>query len=272
MKPASAAQDTTARILATQEVADAFFHTRLAVSVGAAAPRPGQFVQLRPRPVDGLAPFLRMPLSVAAADPTAGVIEILYEAVGPKTRALSQLATGQELGYLGPLGNAFPSPVPGTRVILVGGGIGVPPLIYLGIQLRREALAEPTLLIGARTAGKHLPDALVGPAAAETRRATDDGTRGHAGLVTDLLAESLDQPGPPVTVYTCGPHAMMAAVAALCGEQQSACYASLEEYMACGFGVCVGCVVERRRATGVYDKYSRVCVDGPVYDATDICW
>lgn len=265
-----------ARVVDTREVAEAFYLTRLSVGQGGAAVRPGQFVQLRPRPRDGLTPFLRIPLSVYAADPHEGTVDVLYEEVGPKTRALRHRRCGDEVGYLGPLGNAFPRPDcrSDAELLLVGGGIGIPPLLFLGRLLQGEG-HRPRLLVGARSAARHLPDELVTAAAVAVERATDDGSLGHAGPVTDLLVAALAVPGSPPLVYTCGPKGMMATVARLCAGRRASCFASLEEYMACGFGVCVGCVVpllEGQTVEGPYGQYSRVCVDGPVYDARRIDW
>lgn len=262
--------DLAARVTRTEEVADGLFLTRLEAGPIAATAEPGQFVQLRPRPRDGHSPFLRLPLSVAAVDGDA--LDVLYEEVGPKTRALRHCAPGTWVGCLGPLGTGFTAPTAGGA-LLVGGGIGVPPLVFLGSRLR-AAGQDPALIVGARTAAKHLPDELLAPAARRLLRATDDGSLGHRGPVTDLLEPALAA-APSATVYTCGPHGMMAAVAWICARGGRACQASLEEYMACGFGVCVGCVVERADAggaSGTYGRYSRVCVDGPVYDAAQIAW
>jgi dihydroorotate dehydrogenase electron transfer subunit len=206
-------------------------------------------------------------------DPPQGVIEVLYEAMGPKSRALASVAPGVHLDCLGPLGCGF-DPPEGSRILLVGGGIGVPPLLFLGGQ-RRLRGSEVLLLVGARKAAKLLPDELLNRAADQVRVATDDGSRGHSGLVTDLLEQELEV-SPYSVVCTCGPHPMMAKVSAICEESQVACQASLEEYMACGFGVCVGCVVEVKAGSGAalsdYGKYSRVCIDGPVFDARRVCW
>ncbi len=271
-EPSPTATDVQVRVVATTEVAEAFFQTRL--EVPDTTIRPGQFIQLRPRSEQSIYPFLRIPLSVAAVDVQQQTIDVLYEQVGPKTTALRHLAAGDEVGFLGPLGNHFPTPEPGAVPVLVGGGIGVPPLIYFGTSLRVHGY-EPILLVGARSANKHLPDRLLAPAAADVRRASDDGTLGHAGFVTGLLHSALDEPLPSPVVYTCGPHGMMAAVARLCAERDVPCFASLEEYMACGFGVCVGCVVERANKESLpspYGHYARVCIDGPIFDARQIVW
>ncbi len=265
--------DVGARVSSTTQVADAFFQTRL--QVRDVSVEPGQFVQLRPRCIEGTYPYLRIPLSVSAVDTERGLVDVLYEVVGPKTSALRHVCVGDEVGFLGPLGNRFPEPASDATPILVGGGIGVPPLIYFGTTLRTAERWDPILVVGARNAGKHLPDTLLEPASADVRRATDDGSLGQAGLVTNLLTEALEAGSAAPVVYTCGPHAMMAAVARLCAGRDVPCFASLEEYMACGFGVCVGCVVERadkESQPSPYGHYARVCVDGPIFDARQIAW
>ena len=262
--------DEQARLLSNREVAADFYLARLNAPYIAAQIEPGQFVNIEVSA--GIAPLLRVPLSVSGVDREAGMIEVLYEEVGPKTRALSQLGPDAILPTLGPLGKGFVPPPEGTRVALVGGGIGVPPLLYWGLELRQRA-HQTALLVGARTAGKHLPSELLAPAADIVRLATDDGSLGHAGLVTDLLQHELDEK-EPCAVYCCGPRGMMQAVAAMCLEAQVPCQVSLEEYMACGIGICVGCAVELETAKGDtdYGRYARICVDGPAFDARQIKW
>jgi dihydroorotate dehydrogenase electron transfer subunit len=222
-------------------------------------------------------PLLRIPLSVAAVDEAAGIIDVIYEAVGPKTRVLSRLSMADSVACLGPLGNSFPAPRPQQQVVLVGGGVGLPPLLFFAKALTIGG-HEPgvDLLVGARTASKHLSMDRLQSAASSVAIATDDGSAGHAGLVTDLLEQRLAAAEvAEVIVYTCGPHPMMRAVASICAGAGVPCFASLEEYMACGYGVCVGCVVETHapdRDRSEYERYSRICVDGPVYDAAQIVW
>ena len=207
---------------------------------------------------------------VCDVNPDAGYIDVLYPA-GPKTQALCKQPIGEELSCLGPLGHPFTHPDKGTDCVLVGGGIGVPPMIFLGRRLMREGF-DVALLIGARSAAKHLSDELLEGTALRIGRATDDGSLGHCGLVTDLLRQELESAGSKV-VYTCGPHAMIEAVADV-SREFAACQVSLEEYMACGIGICVGCVVRVENAEGKteYGDYKRICVDGPVFDAREICW
>ncbi|MDE2811073.1 MAG: dihydroorotate dehydrogenase electron transfer subunit [Gemmatimonadota bacterium] len=262
--------DEQARLLSNREVAADFYLARLNAPYIAARIEPGQFVNIQVGA--GIDPLLRIPLSVSGVYREAGVIEVLYEEVGPKTRALSQFGPDAILPTLGPLGKWFAPPPESTRVVLVGGGIGVPPLLYWGLKLRQRSY-QTALLVGARTVDKHLPSELLAPAADAVRLATDDGSLGHAGLVTDLLQHELVEKGS-CAVYCCGPHAMMEAVAAICLEAEVPCQVSLEEYMACGIGICVGCAVELATAKGDtdYGRYARVCVDGPAFDARQIKW
>ena len=265
MRDSTSPVDFEALVESNDEVAADFYHLRLYHPEVASRVAPGQFVQLQAS--EGVTPFLRVPLSVSAADSRTGSIEVLFEDMGPKTSLLSRARGGDLLRCLGPLGVGFPKP-PGAAVLL-GGGIGVPPLLFLGGRLRPRHHVR--LLVGAREAAKLLPDGLLSGAASEPRVATDDGSAGHKGFATDLLAEELDS-FPDATVYTCGPPAMMAAVAGICRARGVACYASLEEYMACGFGVCVGCVIPTVEWASPYHRFSRVCVDGPVYDVREIAW
>ena len=275
MKPIEA-QDVDGIVVSHEEVADDFRHLEIKIEGAFVNAKPGQFVQLLPGRATS-SPLLRIPLSISHIDLTASTFSVLYEIVGSKSESLSRLHISDPVSCLGPLGHPFPPPPVGARPLLVGGGIGVPPLIHLGAHLRSGGLS-PILIVGARHAGKHLPPKLLSPATSDLRQATDDGSLGHHGFVTDLLAVALKEAvastatGQPV-IYTCGPHPMMAAVARAAEEAGVLCYASLEEYMACGFGVCVGCVVERSTTpTSAYEQFTRVCVDGPVYDAREILW
>jgi dihydroorotate dehydrogenase electron transfer subunit len=262
--------DERVRLLKKEEVARDFFLARFRAPEIAAEAIPGQFVEIRVNA--GEIPFLRLPLSICAVDREVGSIDLLFEAVGAKTEALKRMEIGNETACLGPLGRGFQVPPLGRTGLLVGGGIGIPPLLFWGEVLRAQGY-RTILLAGARTADKHLPDSLLMADSQKVRRATDDGSMGHSGLVTDLLTEELEGEDE-YAVFTCGPHGMMAAVAALCAACGVACQVSLEEYMACGIGICVGCVVEVIPEEGEsdYGRYRRVCVDGPVFDARQVRW
>lgn len=216
-------------------------------------PEAGQFYMLtagqRWGGGEGERPFLPRAFSVLRAEPP--YLDFLLHDVGPGTRRLCELQPDQELLIVGPLGTAFAPPRDGRRLLLVGGGVGVAPLAIL----QDQHLAE-TVLLGFRDA-EHAEAAALLTAA---RVATDDGSAGHGGLVTDLLAEELHL-DPHREVYACGPPAMLEAVRQICAEQQVPAQLALESGMACGFGACFGCVVHTR------DGLIRLCVDGPVLDA-----
>ena len=214
----------------------------------APSPRPGQFYMLtaaeRWGGGDDERPFLPRAFSVMRA--RDGMLDFLLEDVGPGTNRLAELDAGDGLYLLGPFGNGFAAPRDGRRAVLVGGGVGIAPLVMLD---------PATTLLGFRDAD-HAEGAVLIPGA---RVATDDGSVGHHGFVTDLL----DLAGH-VEVYACGPPPMLDAVAALCNAAGVPAQLAMESGMACGFGACFGCVVPTRRG------YVRLCVDGPVLEAADL--
>jgi NAD(P)H-flavin reductase len=182
----------------------------------------------------------------------------LLEDVGPGTRRLCELGEGEGLWLLGPLGQGFSSPEHEHRALLVGGGVGIAPL-----AIWRDVLSltdrSTTVLLGFRDRAHAEGAALLG----EAQLASDDGSVGRRGLVTDLLASELDR-DTGATVYACGPPAMLEAVRALCAAREVPAQLALEAGMACGFGACYGCVVAAR------EGYLRVCIDGPVIDAAEL--
>lgn len=220
------------------------------------APLPGQFYMLaaaeRWGGGDGERPVLPRAFSVLRHGPD-GVLQFLLEAVGPGTTRLCELGPGAGLLVLGPLGNGFTAPRDGRRAVLCGGGVGTAPLAMLQDELRAAGTAAPALL-GFRDAAHAAGAGLLH----DVRVATDDGSVGHRGLVTDVLAAELDGGGDAV-VYACGPPAMLEAVRVLCAERAVPVQLALESGMACGYGACFGCVVPV--AGG---GYVRLCVDGPV--------
>jgi dihydroorotate dehydrogenase electron transfer subunit len=226
--------------------------------------RPAQFVNVQTD--EGLSPFLRRPLSVLNADPAAGWIEIYYDLVGPGTGRLADLTVGDTLDLIGPLGLPF-EPV-SDHTLLVGGGVGIVPLAYLAWYLP-EQRKSMTLLMGAASTDRLPAMNRITPSDLEIILATDDGSTGHHGFITELIADHVTE---GTTILTCGPHGMMARVSEIATEVGVPCFASLENHMACGFGACVGCVVEYKNADRDDRKYRRVCIEGPVIDAHQIVW
>ncbi|MDX6691684.1 MAG: dihydroorotate dehydrogenase electron transfer subunit [Solirubrobacteraceae bacterium] len=223
-------------------------------------PWPGQFYMLASVERWGAGederPFLPRAFSFLRA--VDGRLSFMLEDVGPGTRRLAELAAGDELWITGPLGCGFSAPPDAERAILAGGGVGIPPLAAWAIELSAAAVPT-TAVLGFRDAHHAAGAALLDAAPVEV--ATDDGSVGHPGLVTDLLADALSADAA-ATVYACGPPAMLEAVRALCEARGVAAQLALEAGMACGFGACFGCVVAVREG-----GYARVCVDGPVIDA-----
>jgi NAD(P)H-flavin reductase len=219
---------------------------------------PGQFAMLAAHERWGGGederPYLARAFSVARL--RDGEAHFLLEDVGPGSRRLCELGPGERLWVLGPLGRGFTAPPAGRRAILVGGGVGIAPLAILQDTLAGQA----TVLLGFRDAPRAQGAALLEGAAV----ATDDGSVGHHGLVTDLLVAELDR-DRQATVYACGPAAMLEGVRTICAEAAVPAQLALEAGMACGFGACFGCVVPRRGG-----GYLRICVDGPVIDASEL--
>ena len=169
-------------------------------------------------------------------------------------------ARGRGLWALGPLGKGFSPPAPRRRAILVGGGVGIAPLAILQDALEAEAEVDVTVLLGFRDGARAQGAALLHGA----RVATDDGSVGHHGLLTELLSKELYRDSR-AEVYACGPAPMLEAVRAMCATRDVPAQLALEAGMACGFGACYGCAVPRRGG-----GYVRVCVDGPVIAAGDL--
>jgi dihydroorotate dehydrogenase electron transfer subunit len=221
-------------------------------------PRPGQFYMLRAAERwgggDGERPFLPRAFSVLRARERE--LHFLIEDVGPGTNRLCELEPGAELLLVGPLGKGFAPPREGRTPLLVGGGVGVAPLVVWQDELGSQT---PTLL-GFRDAAHAAGAALVSHATI----ATDDGSVGHHGLVTELLEQELDARGDELEIYACGPPAMLEAVRAACVDRGIPAQLALESGMACGFGACFGCVVPTK------DGYVRLCIDGPVLDAQEL--
>jgi NAD(P)H-flavin reductase len=222
------------------------------------APQPGQFAMLatRERWGGGAQERPYLPRAFSVARHRDGESHFLLEDVGPGSRRLCELVPGETVWTLGPLGRGFVVPSGGRRAILVGGGVGIAPLAILQDVLQLDAVVLLGFRDGARAEGAALLDG--------ARLATDDGSAGHHGLVTDLLAAELER-DPMAVVYACGPAGMLEGVRALCASSSVPAQLALEAGMACGFGACFGCVVPRRGG-----GYVRVCLDGPVIDSSEI--
>lgn len=221
--------------------------------------KPGQFFNIRITKKHE--PFLRRPFGAHKIKKNG--IEILYKVVGKATKVLSQKEKGEFLDILGPLGNGFTIKKNETA-FLVGGGHGVAPLYALSEKLLKSS-CEVRAFIGAWSKEHVVCDKELKKIGTKVYVATDDGSKGYKGLVTNLLKKNLKNNNKS-TIYACGPKPMLKAIAKLSKSYKIPCQLSLEEYMACGIGTCLGCAVKTK------DGYKMVCKDGPIFDAKDIIW
>lgn len=237
-------------------------------------------------------PFLRRPFSLAGARHGGETpeLDIIYRVVGIGTRRLAGCAAGDEISIIGPLGNSFPVPGDCRTAVLVGGGVGIPPLVYLGRTLAERGISA-TVLVGVTSAEHLFLSAGSDPADRDgapsfccrafeelgmpTAISTDDGTVGCAGRVPALferwLARRPVDADSPV-VYCCGPEPMMKAVSAVSASGGLTCYVSMERNMACGMGTCQSCTVKIVDTSGEGWSYRLCCRDGPVFEASKILW
>lgn len=249
---------------------------------------PGSFAHVQCDP----ALPMRRPFSIMRTDSSSGWVEFLYKTVGIGTLALSRRLPGESVSLLGPIGRPFIADQARPRTLLLGGGVGIPPMLFLADRLRADKHWQPVAFIGsevpfpftARPSHFLLPGMPVGVIASmplledwgiPSRLTSLQGYPGcHEGYLTDLARHWLDalheSQHAEVSVFACGPHPMLAAVAKLARDYNLPCQVSLEEFMACAVGGCAGCTVEVVTPAGPAMK--RVCVDGPVFDARTVNW
>jgi dihydroorotate dehydrogenase electron transfer subunit len=251
-----------AGVLANEVCGGANRRLRLAVGEAFPACAPGQFVMLSPGAIPAAPrfdPLLPRPMAVFRREGPA--LEVLYKITGRGTALLAAARPGDAVRVVGPLGRGFPLPAPGERAVLVGGGTGIASLFDLAARAREAG--PVSVLLGARSAADLMAVAEFEALGAPLRVATEDGSAGRRGLVTELLEEALGE--GPARVYACGPTPMMRRAAELAARAGRPCFASLENRMACGFGVCLGCAVPRAG-----EGYALVCRDGPVFGADEL--
>jgi len=237
--------------------------------------KPGQFIQVRILPL--LDSTLRRPFSIHRVDREKGELSLLYRVVGRGTALLSMEKEDNFLDVIGPLGNGFNIPEGKKKLAIAAGGIGIAPLFFLLQELALNDNKDYVIytLLGART-GEELILAdeiasLTESFSGGVRIATDDGTVGHRGPVTELLEEVLANRLVEM-VYACGPHDFLRVSAAMLEKHGVAGQFSVEERMACGIGACYSCVCKTNRNKGEQPVYKRVCIDGPVFYANEVAF
>jgi dihydroorotate dehydrogenase electron transfer subunit len=271
-------KDIKAKILSNKKVGPIYYKMVLGAAYIARTAKPGQFVQIKCS--DSLEPLLRRPFSIhrvkGQGSKVKGV-EILYEVVGKGTEILARKKEGDVIDVLGPLGNSFTLPQTTNnerqkinsepRAIVIAGGIGVAPLTYLAEELIKKKI-KTIILIGAKTKGLILCERDFKRIASEVYVSTDDGTYGCKGFVSKLFHRILKTAESKfeTIVYVCGPHEMLKCIADICQERNFECQVSLEETMACGIGVCLGCAVKTKSGNKL------ACKDGPIFNANELIW
>ncbi len=248
-----------ARVLSQREIAPQIFDMWIATDLAREA-EPGQFIAVYPRDKSTLLP---RPISVCEADRERGALRIVYRVAGQGTREFSGLRENDRIAVMGVLGNGYPlEKLRGKRVFLMGGGIGIPPLL----ELARRLEGEKRIIVGYRDGNLFLREDLA--AHGTVYVATEDGSEGTRGNVLDAVAANRLEAD---VICACGPMPMLRAVKAYAAEKGMEAYISLEERMACGVGACLGCVVKTKET----DRHShvnnaRICTDGPVFEAKEV--
>ena len=246
----------TAVVYSQEELAPGIFSMWIVTDIADEA-RPGQFISVYSQDGSRLLP---RPISICEADPDEGRLRIVYRIAGKGTDEFSKYVSGDPIDIMGPLGNGFPQE--GENVFLIGGGIGVPPMLEMAKQLN----CEKQIILGYRDENLFLRDEF--EAYGEVFVATEDGSVGTKGNVLDAIRE---QNLTADVIYACGPTPMLRALKAYAAEHGIECWLSLEEKMACGVGACLACVCKSKEVDGhshVHNK--RICKDGPVFKAEEV--
>jgi dihydroorotate dehydrogenase electron transfer subunit len=257
----------SSRVLSNEKIGEKIYRLGFSSPLISRKAKPGNFVHIRVNS-DGL-PLLRRPFSIHRVEKAKNRFEILFKVVGEGTGILSNKSPGDMLDILGPIGNSFCLPQRKKEVMLVAGGMGMAPLWFLFSQLNKRFSPERlTFFLGARSKKELLYVDELKETKAGLILATDDGTAGRNGAVTEVFLKEIRKKGhdpQKLAVYSCGPDKMLKRMSEIAKSMDLSCQISLETHMACGVGACWGCVVKENNET-----YKRVCVDGPVFDARKV--
>ena len=266
-----------ARIISQERISGQILRLRLHAPEISGAARCGQFVMVRLR--EGTDPLLRRPFSFSRIYPRDGEFEILYRVVGRGTWLMSQLLPGSVVSLVGPLGNGFELPIEKTLALaFIAGGIGIAPLLELIAQVISDRGAKGAeklrLFYGARTAAELLPEDFIRTIGIPVHFATDDGSFGFHGRITQMFEQYMAEEGlRPVELYSCGPLAMQYHVAKWAISNDMLAQLSMESLMACGIGACLGCALPAQTPDEPEsERFVHVCEDGPIFSAGSIKW
>jgi dihydroorotate dehydrogenase electron transfer subunit len=263
------ASNHDAPLVGRQSLGDAYFLLTFRHPEVACEARAGQFVMIKASTASE--PLLRRPFSIMNVDPGAETFTLLLKAVGAGSRSLADLWPGETAGCLGPLGRPFTAPPDALESLLVAGGYGIAPFLLFGDELAREGLRS-RVFYGGRT----VRDLQIREAFEERGiplvAATEDGSLGFHGRVTEALSAYLDEGATHVGVYACGPTAMLEATSRVATARGLPVQVSLDPWMGCGVGTCLGCVVRIQQAEETRPKFRCACTEGPVFDGRDVVW
>ena len=257
-------------ILSNQEIAPAYWRIRLSAPPSFVSAKPGQFIMVQVS--DSISPLLRRPFGVFnTGTDEQPWFEMLYKVVGKGTALLASHHAGEIIDVLGPLGTGFDQGSDDEEKLIVGGGIGLAPLYPLCKELTQKK-SPVRLFVGGRTQADILCLEDFKALGVDCHVATEDGSLGTKGFVTKALEQHLDQLSGKAALYVCGPHGMLAAVARIADARQLPCQVSLENYMACGVGACLGCVTPGKNHSPTTPDYRCVCAEGPVFASNELQW
>lgn len=253
-----------ATVRSMQQLSTDYYLLQIEAAPVAAISHAGQFLQLRVAVDGAIDPLLARPISILSVDMDTGVISLLFKVVGRGTTLLAKMQSNQKIIVQGPIGKGFALPETAHSVALVAGGVGMPPLFFFAEELHQD---HPEVKVTLFYGGRNKQDLLLLPAwcqlGVEIVAATEDGTYGFHGLVTEPLQRAIDRKEVD-HIAACGPQPMLRAVQRLAIQAGINGQLSLEAYMACGVGACLGCVCESKKGR------QRVCVDGPVFQLDEV--
>lgn len=259
--------DLPTEVISNEEVAENHFLLRCSCPDIAGSALPGQFIHVLIQQGSGL--LLRRPFTIYTIE--GDEITMLYQLIGEGTAVLSSLKRGDSIRVLGPLGNTFEISSGPNPAIIVGGGAGIASLMLLAVELR-NARVHTLGLVGSMNRARLLSVEDLRMIGVETHVATDDGSVGHHGFVTELLTHILETHGlQNPSIYACGPDGMLRAVTKIALGYRVPTQLAMENRMGCALGVCLGCVCKVHMPEGGFE-YQRVCTEGPVFNAEDIIW
>ena len=257
-------------ILSNQEIAPAYWRIRLSAPPSFVSAKPGQFIMVQVS--DSISPLLRRPFGVFnTGTDEQPWFEMLYKVVGKGTALLASHHAGEIIDVLGPLGTGFDQGSDDEEKLIVGGGIGLAPLYLLATELVKRK-SPVRLFAGGRTRDDLLCLEDFERLGVDCHCATEDGSYGARGFVTVALNHHLDALKGNAALFACGPDGMLHALAGIAAERHLPCQVSLEGYMACGVGACLGCVAPGKNHSAQTPDYRCVCTEGPVFEASELKW